>query len=56
MARRAAARADPPPLHSVIHGFDVLDAMERSATGPKDRPVVEIRIERVTIHANPLAD
>jgi|EP00505_MAST-04D_sp_SCG-Rhode-Island_P003506 peptidyl-prolyl cis-trans isomerase-like 3 len=41
----------------VIHGFDTLDAMERTpVTGKKSRPVTDIVIERVTIHANPFAD
>ncbi|TXG62717.1 hypothetical protein EZV62_009711 [Acer yangbiense] len=39
----------------VIHGFEVLDIMEKTQTGPGDRPLAEIRINRVTIHANPLA-
>ncbi|XP_022859562.1 peptidyl-prolyl cis-trans isomerase CYP18-1 [Olea europaea var. sylvestris] len=39
----------------VIHGFEVLDIMEKTQTGPGDRPLAEIRINRVTLHANPLA-
>mmetsp|Transcript_15977 Transcript_15977/g.19222 ORF Transcript_15977/g.19222 Transcript_15977/m.19222 type:complete len:160 (+) Transcript_15977:193-672(+) len=39
----------------VIGGADVLDIMEKTPTGPDDRPLAEIRINRVTIHANPLA-
>ncbi|ERN19499.1 hypothetical protein AMTR_s00069p00204060 [Amborella trichopoda] len=39
----------------VIHGFEVLDLMEKTPTGHGDRPLAEIRINRVTIHANPLA-
>lgn len=39
----------------VIHGFHVLDAMEKQRTGDKDRPVNPILIHSVTIHANPLA-
>lgn len=39
----------------VIHGFEVLDLMEKAQTGSGDRPLAEIRINRVTIHANPLA-
>ncbi|PON35219.1 Notch [Parasponia andersonii] len=39
----------------VIHGFEVLDLMEKTPTGPGDRPLAEIRLNRVTIHANPLA-
>lgn len=41
----------------VIDGADdVLDAMERAPVGPKNRPINEIRLERVTVHANPIAD
>ncbi|KAG6432376.1 hypothetical protein SASPL_103952 [Salvia splendens] len=39
----------------VIHGFEVLDIMEKAPTGPGDKPLMEIRTNRVTIHANPLA-
>jgi peptidyl-prolyl cis-trans isomerase-like 3 len=43
-------------IGSVIHGFETLDAMERvPVEGKKHRPVSDIVIERVTIHANPLA-
>jgi len=42
--------------HSVIGGLDTLDAIERIPTDAKDRPLSEIRLESVTIHANPLAD
>ncbi|CAI7747506.1 unnamed protein product [Closterium sp. NIES-53] len=30
----------------VIHGFDVLDLMEKTKTGPGDKPLAEIRINR----------
>lgn len=39
----------------VIDGFDVLDALERTPVGKKNRPVTDIVIERIIIHANPLA-
>ena len=40
----------------VIDGFEVLDAMEKvPVAGKKARPVSEIKLERVIIHANPLA-
>ena len=39
----------------VIDGGGVLDAAERAATGERDRPVVDIEIKGVTIHANPMA-
>jgi peptidyl-prolyl cis-trans isomerase-like 3 len=40
----------------VIHGMDTLDAIERVRTDEKDRPLQEIKILSVTIHANPLAE
>lgn len=40
----------------VIHGFDVLDAIEQVPVGQKDRPLTDIRIHRVKIHANPFAE
>ena len=40
----------------VIDGFEALDAMERVPTGKKDRPLADIKLHRITIHANPLAD
>ncbi|GAB4818595.1 hypothetical protein N2152v2_005641 [Parachlorella kessleri] len=39
----------------VIDGLEVLDKMERVPTGAADRPLQEIRIQKITIHANPLA-
>lgn len=40
----------------VIHGFDTLDAMERvPVEGKKHRPTSDMVVERITIHANPLA-
>lgn len=40
----------------VIDGLDVLDRMEKVPTeGPGDRPKQEIKVEKITIHANPLA-
>jgi len=40
----------------VIDGEATLDAAERARVGERDRPVVDIVLERVTVHANPLAD
>ncbi|KAJ2723399.1 Peptidyl-prolyl cis-trans isomerase cyp10 [Coemansia sp. Benny D115] len=41
----------------VIDGWDVLDALERvEVKGKKSRPVEDVRLKGVTIHANPLAD
>lgn len=39
----------------VIDGFDTLDRMEKIPGDAKDRPKQEIKIERITIHANPMA-
>lgn len=40
----------------VIDGFDALDELEKLTVNPKTfRPLVEKRINHVTIHANPLA-
>mmetsp|Transcript_7547 Transcript_7547/g.12547 ORF Transcript_7547/g.12547 Transcript_7547/m.12547 type:complete len:161 (+) Transcript_7547:61-543(+) len=39
----------------VIEGIEVLDAFERIPVGKKNRPVQDIRIENIIIHANPLA-
>ena len=40
----------------MIHGFEILDVMERQPVkGKKFRPVNEIILKKVTIHANPLA-
>ena len=35
---------------------DALDALEKLPVGKKNRPTTDVRIERVTIHANPLAE
>jgi peptidyl-prolyl cis-trans isomerase-like 3 len=39
----------------VIDGLDTLDRMERVPTGQGDRPLEDIQLNSVTIHANPLA-
>ena len=39
----------------VIDGHGVLDSLERLVVDERDRPVRDVKIERVTIHANPLA-
>jgi cyclophilin family peptidyl-prolyl cis-trans isomerase len=39
----------------VIDGMDVLDKMEKVPVGAADRPVNDIKLDRITIHANPLA-
>lgn len=44
-------------IGKVIHGFDTLDAMERAPTkGKKHKPITDILIKKVTIHANPFAE
>mmetsp|Transcript_18599 Transcript_18599/g.59738 ORF Transcript_18599/g.59738 Transcript_18599/m.59738 type:complete len:177 (+) Transcript_18599:70-600(+) len=40
----------------LIDGFETLNAIERTPCNEKHRPLSEIRLEHVTIHANPLAD
>jgi len=40
----------------VIDGLDTLDVMERVPVNPKNRPLKEIVLNKVTIHANPIAD
>ncbi|KNC53505.1 peptidyl-prolyl cis-trans isomerase [Thecamonas trahens ATCC 50062] len=40
----------------VIDGFDVLDVMERVPSNDDDRPLRDIVIDSVTIHANPIAE
>ncbi|KAH7817230.1 peptidyl-prolyl cis-trans isomerase-like 3 [Monocercomonoides exilis] len=40
----------------VIDGFDTLDAMEKTPTDENSRPIHEIKIISVTIHANPIAE
>lgn len=39
----------------IIDGFETLDAMERAPVNEKNRPLSDLRIVNVTIHANPLA-
>ena len=40
----------------VIDGLETLDSMERVPVGAKNRPEKEIKIESITIHANPIAE
>lgn len=39
----------------VIDGLDTLDKMEKVPVDAQDRPKQELRINRVTMHANPIA-
>ncbi|KAJ3142850.1 Peptidyl-prolyl cis-trans isomerase-like 3 [Geranomyces variabilis] len=40
----------------VIDGFDSLDSLEKVPVDEKSRPLQDVRIRTVTIHANPIAD
>ena len=40
----------------VIAGFDTLDALEKVTVDEKYRPIQDVKINSVVIHANPLAD
>ena len=39
----------------VIDGWEVLDSLEKVPVSPKYKPLKEIKLVNVTIHANPLA-
>ena len=39
----------------VIDGFEALDLMEREPVDANDRSLNEIKIHKVTVHANPIA-
>ena len=40
---------------TLLDGFTVLDMMEKTPGDEMDRPLAEIRINKITVHANPLA-
>ncbi|AAW43482.2 hypothetical protein CNBE0620 [Cryptococcus deneoformans B-3501A] len=40
----------------VIDGMETLDSMEKTPVNPKSRPLQEIKLLNVTVHANPIAD
>jgi len=40
----------------VIDGIEVLDRLERIPSDANSKPLQEILIEKVTIHANPFAN
>lgn len=40
----------------VIDGFEVLDKFEREPVGKQNRPLNEVALTNITIHANPIAD
>eukprot|EP01113_Clastostelium_recurvatum_P032892 TRINITY_DN4288_c0_g1_i1.p1 TRINITY_DN4288_c0_g1~~TRINITY_DN4288_c0_g1_i1.p1 ORF type:complete len:161 (+),score=25.86 TRINITY_DN4288_c0_g1_i1:53-535(+) len=39
----------------VLTGFETLDSMEKIPSDQNDRPLMPIKLDRVTIHANPMA-
>lgn len=46
-----------PHIYRVIDGWETLDDLEKVPVHEKNyRPLTEIRLRRVTIHANPIAD
>jgi peptidyl-prolyl cis-trans isomerase-like 3 len=42
-------------IGQLLDGMDVLDQIEKVPVGKKHRPLTDIVIENVTIHANPIA-
>ena len=40
----------------IIDGFDVLDKLEKEPTGKFNRPLNDVRLLYITIHANPFAE
>ena len=40
----------------LVDGFEALDALEKLPVGKKNRPLTDVTIDGVTIHANPLAE
>jgi peptidyl-prolyl cis-trans isomerase-like 3 len=44
------------PFDRVIAGWDTLDLLEKVEVNHKHRPLKEVRLKNVTIHANPLAE
>ncbi|EUR70102.1 hypothetical protein PFBG_03331 [Plasmodium falciparum 7G8] len=45
-----------PVFGKVIDGMDVLSVLENEPVGEKSRPIKDIIIETITIHANPIAE
>ena len=39
----------------VIHGLDVLSTLSSQPVDEADRPLSDIKLNRITIHANPIA-
>ncbi|KAL1226596.1 Peptidyl-prolyl cis-trans isomerase-like [Trichinella spiralis] len=46
----------PTRRSSSSHGFETLDEIEKVSVNEKHRPLQDIKIQSVTIHANPIAD
>ena len=42
-------------IGEIMEGMDVLDNIEKIPVGKKNKPLIDIIIEHVTIHVNPLA-
>ena len=40
----------------LIDGFETLEKLEKEAVGKNNRPLNDIKITEVTIHANPIAN
>ncbi|KAI9017322.1 peptidylprolyl isomerase-like protein-like 3 [Gaertneriomyces semiglobifer] len=40
----------------VIDGWETLDALEKVSVDEKSRPIQDVKIRSITIHANPIAD
>lgn len=40
----------------VIDGFEVLEVIEKVPVGKKNRPLTDVKLETIIIHANPLAE
>ena len=41
---------------NVIDGFETLDKIEVIPVGKKNRPITDVVLESITVHANPLAE
>ena len=40
----------------MIDGFEALEKVEKEAVGKGNRPLNDIKVKEVTIHANPIAE